>query len=114
MDNVVDYTISGETADERFGNSVSSAGDINNDGVSDILIGAYGYNGFMGKAYLFIPLATVNLIHPTNNSIDNIPTINFTWFRKPGTVSYRLVVSTDSLFNNIIISDSLLLDSLKQ
>jgi len=113
MDNVVDYTISGETADERFGNSVSSAGDINNDGVSDILIGAYGYNGFMGKAYLFIPLSTVNLIHPTNNSIDNIPTINFTWFRKPGTVSYRLIVSTDSLFNNIIINDSLLLDSFK-
>jgi len=50
------YTFSGEGTQERFGYSVASAGDVNNDGTDDILIGAYGNSAganFGGRAYVF-------------------------------------------------------------
>jgi len=46
-----DFTITGK-ASEFFGASVSNAGDINNDGYYDIIIGAYGSNSNMGAAYV--------------------------------------------------------------
>lgn len=50
------YTFAGEGADNRFGYSVANAGDINNDGTEDIIIGAYGNSAgadFGGRAYVF-------------------------------------------------------------
>ncbi|MCZ6690891.1 MAG: FG-GAP-like repeat-containing protein [Planctomycetota bacterium] len=37
-----------------FGFSVASAGDVNNDGFSDAIVGAPGYDGFAGKAYVYL------------------------------------------------------------
>jgi hypothetical protein len=45
-------TFEGETAGDKAGQSVASAGDFNGDGVADIVIGAPNGNGGMGVVYL--------------------------------------------------------------
>lgn len=44
-----DVTINGQSANDRLGGSVSSAGDFNGDGIDDIIVGAYAAN----KAYIY-------------------------------------------------------------
>ncbi len=55
MNNVADETMTGEFLNDGFGCSVSSAGDVNGDGYSDIIVGAFGFNSFTGRAYLYLP-----------------------------------------------------------
>jgi len=40
-------------ADNSFGYSVASAGDVDGDGYSDVLVGAYGTSSGQGRAYLY-------------------------------------------------------------
>ena len=42
MDNVADIIITGEATTNEFGNSVSTTGDVNGDGYSDVIVGAKG------------------------------------------------------------------------
>jgi hypothetical protein len=44
----------GATSFDRFGLSIASPGDVNGDGYSDVLIGAYGTNNDQGRAYLYL------------------------------------------------------------
>ena len=40
MNNIADITMTGEAANNYFGSSVSTAGDVNGDGYSDVIVGA--------------------------------------------------------------------------
>jgi hypothetical protein len=44
------FTISGNLKDEISGQYVSGAGDINNDGLSDVIVGAHGWTTYKGRA----------------------------------------------------------------
>jgi hypothetical protein len=46
-----DWSTLGENAQSSLGMGVSSAGDVNNDGYDDIVMGAYRENSFTGSAY---------------------------------------------------------------
>ncbi|MEO8665852.1 MAG: FG-GAP-like repeat-containing protein, partial [Ignavibacteria bacterium] len=58
MNNTPDLIMTGQTAGDFFGISSTSAGDVNGDGYSDIIIGAYGYNSNRGRAYLYTNVVT--------------------------------------------------------
>lgn len=61
-------TVSGEFAYDQFGRCVSSAGDVNGDGYSDVIVGANGYSSYTGRAYLYLGGST----------IDTLPDVIFT------------------------------------
>jgi len=114
MDNIADVTMTGETTDNYFGFSVSSAGDVNGDGKPDVIVGAFGYNFQKGRAYLYINvIPRPELINPSNNSINNSTTINFKWRILTSALYYVLIVSRDSIFNNIIVNDTIFIDTFK-
>ncbi len=46
------FELDGVSANDYSGSSVSAAGDVNNDGIADIIIGAFRANSFSGKTYV--------------------------------------------------------------
>jgi hypothetical protein len=71
MDNIADVIFTGEAGFDYFGISVAAAGDVNGDGFSDVIVGAYGNDAGgvdAGRAYLYFGGA----------SMDNIPDVIFT------------------------------------
>jgi hypothetical protein len=53
MDNVADWVLTPPGTGEWFGYSVAAAGDMNNDGHPDVIVGAPNYNSAQGRAYVF-------------------------------------------------------------
>jgi len=47
-----DVTLTGEATGNQFGNSLTT-GDLNTDGTDDLIVGAYIYNSFQGRTYVF-------------------------------------------------------------
>jgi hypothetical protein len=69
MDNIADAMFTGETINGSFG-QVSRAGDVNNDGYDDILVGAWEYGGTgarTGRAYIYLG----------SKNPDNVPDVIF-------------------------------------
>ncbi|HMQ70128.1 MAG TPA: FG-GAP-like repeat-containing protein, partial [Ignavibacteria bacterium] len=60
MDSIYDKTMTGESIQNHFGSSVSSAGDVNGDGFSDVIVGAFRYNNYTGKAYIYFGGSPMN------------------------------------------------------
>ncbi|MCJ7811747.1 FG-GAP-like repeat-containing protein [bacterium] len=54
MDSVADLVLNGEDTDSNFGASVSETGDLNQDGFDDMIVGAYSYDSFRGRAYIYL------------------------------------------------------------
>jgi hypothetical protein len=47
------WTLAGEAKDERFGDRVGQAGDVNGDGYDDIFVAAPGWKGGLGRCVVF-------------------------------------------------------------
>jgi hypothetical protein len=61
-------TINGGAMGDNFGWDVASAGDLNNDGFDDIIIGAPGNNSEAGASYIFFGNDTLSSFMNTNNA----------------------------------------------
>jgi len=52
LDSTQGFTITGASTDNHFGYSANYVGDVNADGMDDIIMGAYGVNGYTGVVYV--------------------------------------------------------------
>ena len=73
IDGINGFTIDGEAAEDSAGQSVSNAGDVNGDGIDDLIVGAYGndVNGdYSGRSYVVFGSAANWPINFQLSSID--------------------------------------------
>jgi len=80
--------------------------------------GTYFQGNFTGSHQSFIlnfstPPTSPILISPTNYSVGNLISLNLIWSKTKYANSYRLQLSTDSLFINLLANDSTLTDTMK-
>ncbi len=61
MNNTPDIILSGENSTDKFGWSVSNAGDMNGDGFDDVIAGAPGYASGKGKMYVYYGAASMDV-----------------------------------------------------
>jgi hypothetical protein len=57
-------TLTGVVTQDKFGNSIASAGDLNHDGYGDVVIGSYGYLSDTGRAYVYAGSSSGLLLTP--------------------------------------------------
>jgi len=60
MDNVSDINLTGENSSDKFGWSVSGAGDMNGDGFDEVICGAPGFASGKGKMYVYYGSASMD------------------------------------------------------
>jgi hypothetical protein len=77
MDNIADATITGLGINYAFGRSVG-AGDVNNDGFIDLIVGASGYNNNTGKSYIYFGGITMDYIADVKMFGEGVNVFGFT------------------------------------
>ena len=83
MDNSADLILDGGIAVNTYGFTLSNAGDVNGDGISDLIVGDLSSNG-IGKAYIYFSSPTS--IKPILNYVKDVPNdeghfVNLKWAR---------------------------------
>ncbi len=77
LNGVNGFKLDGEVSGDYSGYSVSAAGDINGDGINDIIIGAYGHNSYAGRSYVIFGDAPPVLVNNSLSlSVDATVTLN--------------------------------------
>ncbi len=66
------FVINGQSAYDNSGYSVSSAGDVNGDGLADLIVGAYGANGNAGRSYVIF--GSTSGVFTTSSFVDQMGT----------------------------------------
>ena len=68
LSTIADWTAEGNQAQARFGNSISTAGDVNGDGYSDVIVGAFQYsNGDDNEGKVFLYMGSSSGLSATVN-----------------------------------------------
>ena len=99
IDTNPDLTFEGEATLNNFGTTVACAGDVNGDGISDIMVGAPGYDrvNFFGRIYIYY-----------GNSVpDTIPDVIITGNQQYSAFGYNFASAgdvNDDGFDDIIAS----------
>ena len=63
MNSTPNVTLTGQAANDQFGMAVNTAGDVNNDGYDDVVVGAWKndtYGADAGRAYVFFGGSSMN------------------------------------------------------
>ncbi|MCX6156667.1 MAG: right-handed parallel beta-helix repeat-containing protein [Ignavibacteriae bacterium] len=67
----------------------------------------------VNKRLIVTSILAPQLISPINNAVGMLTNPSFVWRKVTGATGYRFQLATDSLFSNIVVSDSSLTDSTK-
>ena len=104
MDSAVDWSYKGEYSNDHFGWSVSFAGDVNDDGLLDLFVGAPNNDDGgtdSGKAYLLSPLSS----EPVITNVAATPNIQNIGGYVNITCSVTAFSGVDSVWVNITLPD---------
>jgi len=106
-----DAILTGENAGDAAGFSTSGTGDINNDGINDVLISAVKNddNGIdAGKTYLFLnPSPSLTLLSPNGGETYHPgESTNILWLTDPEVDNVKLELSTDNGQNWALVADN--------
>ena len=99
------FVLNGEAAIDLSGGSVSAAGDINGDGIDDLIIGARyadpNSNGSAGRSYVVFGRASVDLAVSKGNAVEfvatNQPTMSFIDVSNAGGTAVDAAAFSDTL-----------------
>jgi hypothetical protein len=72
-------TLAGEAASDQFGWAVGSAGDVNNDGYDDVIVGAINNNSSTGEAYIYYGSASGPSTNPSVTLAGEAASDQFGW-----------------------------------